>query len=131
MSDSYRSKLDRLVRNELDAADFAHVDHVGVAYEALVSHGFADAVQAVYAGIRAMAERAGAPGKANATITWAFMSLIAERMNTTRHANAEEFIVCNPDLCRADAIAPWYSPGRLRSELARKVALLPDRAPTA
>ena len=129
MPDSYRSKLDRLVRNELDPSDFAHVDHLGVAYEALAIHGYADAVQKVYAGIRAMAERAGAPEKANATITWAFMSLIAERMHTMRYANAEDFIARNPDLRRGDAIAQWYSPARLRSDLARTVALLPDRTP--
>lgn len=131
MPDSYRSKLERLVQNELDAADFAHRDHVGVAYEALASGDFPEAVQRVYAGIRAMAERAGIPERANATITWAFMSLIAERMNTTQHTNAEDFVARNPDLCRGDAIVPWYTLGRLRSDLARTVALLPDRMPTA
>ncbi|HHZ10515.1 MAG TPA: hypothetical protein GX405_17230 [Rhizobiales bacterium] len=129
MPDSYRSKLERLVRNELDAADFAHRDHVGVAYEALASGDFAEAVQRVHAGIRALAERAGVPEKANATITWAFMSLIAERMDRTQHANAEDFVARNPDLCRSDAIAPWYTTERLRSRLARRVALLPDRTP--
>lgn len=129
MADSYRSMLDRLIHNEIDVADFAHRDHVGVAYETLATHDFAEAVQLVYAGIKTMAERAGVPEKANATITWAFMSLIAERMFASRYANAEEFIARNPDLCRADALAPWYSLERIRSDLARSVALLPDRVP--
>ena len=131
MSDGYRSKLIKLVENELDPAEFAHRDHIGVAYEALASHDFGEAVHRVYAGIKALADRAGAPEKANATITWAFMSLIAERMNTTSHADAEDFIANNPDLCRADALAPWYSLERIRSDLARSVALLPDRTPVA
>lgn len=131
MPDGYRSKLLRLVANDLDPADFAHRDHVGVAYEALAEHDFPEAVQRIYAGIRAMAERGGAPQKANATITWAFMSLIAERMGTTQHDDAADFISKNPDLCHASAVARWYSPDRLHSDLARSVALLPDRAPSA
>lgn len=131
MPDTYREKLLKLVGNELDAGDFAHRDHVGVAYEALASHDFAEAVHTVFSGIKALAARAGAPEKANATITWAFMSLIAERMNTTPHTNAEDFLAGNPDLCQGNAIAEWYSPARLRSDLARTVALLPDRTPAA
>ena len=131
MPDVYRSKLLRLVANDIDPSEFTHRDHVGVAYEALAAHDFAEAVQRVYTGIRAMAARADVPQKANATITWAFMSLIAERMGTTQHTDAANFISMNPDLCHAGAVARWYSPERLGSDLARSVALLPDRAPSA
>ncbi len=127
---SYRAKLTKLLAGTLDPAGFSHLDHVGVAYEALARHDFFHAAAHVASGLQDVAGRAGAPEKFNATITWAFLSLIAERMATTDHLNAEEFISRNPDLAGGAALSPWYSQGRLKSAVARTVALLPDRTAT-
>lgn len=127
MTPDHGRTLRSLMDGTLAPADFGHRDHVGVAYEALRQGDFFDAACRVASGIRSLTERAGVPGKFNATITWAFLSLIAERMGTTEHTDAEDFIRRNPDLGNGSALSPWYSRARLTSDLARSVALLPDR----
>ena len=131
MTPDYRRMLRDLADGTLDPAGFSHRHHIGIAYEALRSGDFFDAAHKVAAGIRALTERAGMPDKFNATVTWAFLSLIAERMRTTSHADADDFIRRNPDLGSATALIPWYSKHRLASELARSVALLPDKPVSA
>ena len=126
MAPDYFGKLQRMVAGTLDPGEFGHLDHVGVAYEALARHEFYDAAGIIASGIRNLAERAGAPDKFHATITWAFLSLIAERMQTTEHDSAADFIRRNPDIGNGSALAPWYTDQRLKSDLARSIALLPD-----
>ena len=111
---------------EVDAASFRHRDHVAVAYEMLRTHEFMDVTASYTKTIRSIAAKAGVPEKFNATITVAFLSLIAERMSTTPHADCEDFIARNPDLLSKDLLANRYTPERLRSDLARAVFLLPD-----
>ncbi len=125
----YFDKLQQLRAGTLDPKDFAHSDHVGVAYEALARHDYVEAVGIISRGIRALAAAAGDASKFNATITVAFMSLIAERMQTSPHDNAADFLGRNADLTQPAALAPWYSRERIASPMARSIALLPDRVP--
>jgi len=111
---------------DIDVSAFGHMDHVGVAYEMLRTYDFLDASLKYSECINTLATRAGAGQKFNLTITLAFLSLIAERMNATRHDSFETFIQQNQDLLSADLLAKWYSPERLRSDLARDVFLMPD-----
>ena len=129
MTPDCSEKLDRLRAGTLDPAEFSHLDHIGVAYEAITRYDFLEAARIVADGIRHLAEAAGDPMKFNATITLAFMSVIAERMGQARYADAAAFIEDNPDLATRAALAPWYSAERLTSDLARSVLLLPDRVP--
>lgn len=122
----YLEKLLALRDGTLDPESFSHADHVGVAYEAIDRHEVFEAVAIVASGLRGVAERAEVPRKFNATITQAFMSLIAERMASGTYANAEAFIAANPDLQEKTVLSPWYSTDRLTSDLARQVPLLPD-----
>ena len=126
MNADYFGKLQRLISGTLDPVEFRHLDHIGVTYEALARHEFFDAAYRMSSALRALAERAGVPEKFNATMTWAYMSLIAERMRTTEHRNAAEFIDRNPDIASSAALEPWYSQHRLKSDLARSTVLLPD-----
>jgi hypothetical protein len=126
MSACYAALTRSFEARELDTSTFGHRDHVGVAYEMLRSGDFVD-VAARYADtIRFMATRAGAPDKFHVTITIAFLSLVAERMATTRHADFDDFIACNPDLLSKHVLQRWYSSERLGSDLARNVLLLPE-----
>ena len=59
------------------------------------------------------------------------MSLIAERMQTSPHDNAADFLRRNVDLTESAILAMWYSRERITSPMARSIALLPDRAPLA
>ncbi len=124
----HRKTLEGLVTGRLDPAGFRHRDHVGVAYEALSCTGYFEALHLVGGGIRGLARKGGDTSKFNATITQAFLSLIAERMSTTPHRDAEDFLERNPDLLQRDLLSPWYSRQRLGSPLARRIALLPDLA---
>ncbi len=111
---------------EIEPADFRHADHIRVAFEMLKSYDFVDASARYAANIRALALRAGAPGKFNATITFAFMSIIAERMSMGDHHGGDSFLAGNPDLMEKGLLDAWYSADRLNSDAARQMFLLPD-----
>ena len=120
--------LEAFLDNSLDPAGFKHRDHVAVAFEMLRQYDFLDA-SAKYAGcLRALTEKAGVPEKFNATVTMAFMSLIAERMNVAEYRDFEDFEAANGDLASIAVLNRWYSKDRMSSEAARKIFLLPDRA---
>lgn len=126
----YEEQLDQLIDGTLDNSTFKHVNHIGVAFEALQRERFFDAMATVANGITAAAQRAGAPEKFNATITMAYMSEIAERMEAKDYADADSFIAANPDLSSGSVLSR-YSNGRAVSAKARRIALLPDLAPAA
>ncbi len=126
MSSSTAQLLQSFEAGDLDPAAFRHLDHIAVAYEMLLQNNFIDASQKYAAGIRSLAEKAGAPGKFNTTITLAFLSLIAERMESNAHRNYDDFIARNPDLTARDVLTKHYSPDRLNSDSARKIFLMPD-----
>ncbi|CUH47423.1 hypothetical protein [Ruegeria atlantica] len=112
----------------IDNTTFGHAEHVQVAYDLLRKYDFIDAA-AIYAkGIRTLAVKAGAPDKFNLTITYAFMSLIAERLASSQSSTFEAFIAENPDLMAKTALSQWYPQERLNSALARRIFLLPDVA---
>jgi hypothetical protein len=121
----YQEMLVCFERGEIDPAGFRHVDHVGVAYEALTRYGFFRALQVYADGLMALVEKAGVPEKFNATVTFAYMSAIAERMQSVPARSAVDFIAANPELLSCEVLS-LYSPVRLKSDMARHVALLPD-----
>lgn len=112
----------------LDACDFGHREHVGVAFLALEDHDFFDATALFARGIRRAADAAGASEKFNATVTFFFMSLIAERRAGSDYEDSEAFLAANDDLLSEDLLGRWYSGDRLADPLAKRIALLPDRA---
>lgn len=128
MSDSYSAKLQAFENCEIDAGAFSHGDHVGVAYEMLRQRDFLDAA-AIYSNcIRTMANKVGADGLFNVTITLAFLSIIAERMTVRKYEDYIDFISENPDLLSKSVLKRWYSDQRLLSDRARRTFLLPDQA---
>ena len=128
MSKNYTELARAFESCDIDAGTFGHIDHVGVAYEMLRNDDFLNASVRYAECINTIATNAGASRKFNTTITLAFLSLIAERMEATRHDTFDDFIAQNPDLLSSDVLAKWYSPERLGSDLARTVFLMPDAA---
>lgn len=125
MSAPADSFLERFEALALSAADFGHADHVRAAFAMLERYDFTTAC-ARYAGvIKAMAARAGASDKFNATITFAFMSVIAERKAHAPDLDFETFIARNPDLLSKELLLRWYAKDRLTSPLARAQFVLP------
>lgn len=117
---------DAFEARELDPGGFRHRDHVVIAYELLRRYDFVTATARYADTIRELATKAGVPEKFNATITFAFMSLIAERKATTAYDGGEDFVARNGDLLSAGVLDQWYAPERLHSPLARRVFLLPN-----
>jgi hypothetical protein len=123
------SLLQNFESGQLDPATFSHRMHVEAALALIDQTDFLDAANRCQRAIRMLAERAGAPEKANVTITLAFLALIAERRASAPGAPWEEFLAANPDLLRKDVLAQWYAPQRLKAPLAQRSFLMPDRAP--
>jgi hypothetical protein len=121
--------LERFMRGELDAASFPHSEHVRMAFEMLRRYDFAESALHFSRSLRTMAKRAGKPQAFHQTVTIAFLSLIAERLESGPCEDFAAFAQDNPDLIDKGALARWYRPERLGSASARRTFLLPDRPP--
>ena len=121
--------LGRFLRGEIAAASFPHREHVRMAFEMLRHHDFAETVLHFSRALRSMARQAGKPQAFHQTVTIAFLSLIAERLDGGRWEDFGAFARDNPDLLDKGALARWYRPERLASERARRTFLLPEPAP--
>jgi hypothetical protein len=124
---NYLKLTDAFEAHEIDAASFHHGEHVAVAYQMLQKYKFSEAAYRYGENINTLAIKAGAPEKFNSTITYAFMSLVMEQMETTEHKGYEDFLSQNRDLLSKNLLSRWYSSNRLGSDLARKMFLLPDK----
>ena len=122
-------ELERFVRGEIAAAGFAHREHVRMAFEMLQRHDFAETVLHFSRALRTMAQRAGKPQAFHQTVTIAFLSLIAERLEAGRWGDFADFVRDNPDLLEKGLLARWYRPERLASAPARRTFLLPEPTP--
>jgi hypothetical protein len=123
--------LERFVRGEVDPAQFPHREHVRMAFEMLRRHDFAESVLHYSRALRTMTLKAGKPEAFHQTLTIAFLSLIAERMEGGDTVDFAAFAQANPDLLEKSAVARWYRPERLASGAARRTFLLPDSVPQA
>ncbi len=121
--------LGRFLRGEIPAAEFPHCEHVRMAFEMLKRHDFPETVLHYSRALRAMTERAGRPEAFHQTITIAFLSVIAERMETGGATDFAAFAQANPDLLAKSVLTRWYGADRLASAAARRTFLLPDPAP--
>lgn len=127
MTSSTAQLLKGFEAQTLDPAGFKHRDHIEAAFEMLRRYDFMEASAKYAASIRGIAEKAGVPEKFNATITTAFLSLIAERMESGRYDDFNAFEAANGDLASMAVLDRWYSKERLTSDTARRLFLLPDR----
>ena len=118
-------ELERFLRGEVDNTTFAHREHVRIGFELLRRCDFAETVYRFSTTLRGMAARAGRPEAFHQTITIAFLSLIAERMDCQPYADFESFALCNEDLLDKSALLRLYPSARLSSEAARRTFLLP------
>lgn len=116
----------------LPASAFHHRDHVRVAWLYLKAEPPLTALARFAEGLQHFAAIHGASGLYHETITWAYLLLIRERMEREGPgATWEEFAECNPDLLtwKPSILDRYYRPETLGSELARRVFVMPDRAP--
>jgi len=112
---------------ELSPAEFGHRQHVQVAFEMLHKYSYLDACARYANAIDTMTTNVGTAEKLNVTITFAFLSLIAERVHRNPKLDFEAFLAQNPDLLSKNSLDKWYSSDELRSDFARTHFLLPSR----
>ena len=120
--------LQRFVRGELEATQFPHREHVRMGFEMLRRHDFAETVFHFSSTLRAMSAKAGKPQAFHQTVTIAFLSLIAERMDSGDYADFDSFARANADLLGKSALSRWYRSERLATDAARRIFLLPEPA---
>ncbi|WP_425044505.1 hypothetical protein [Primorskyibacter sp. S87] len=125
---TYAEMANELIAGKLDPAGFSHRAHVAVAYEILTRHEVFEALALFAGGLQKLTEAAGVPEKFNATVTFAFISLIAARMEEQKYVDSEAFLTRNPDLLGKAVLAPYFGSEELVSNLARKVPLMPGMA---
>ena len=118
----------------LPAAAFDHRAHVQAGFTYLQRHGYAGALAAMAGALRRFAAHHGKAGLYHETITAAFLALIHERMaedlvemggDFTRKLVWETFAARHPDLFTKDLIGRYYSQDTLRSDIARRLFVLP------
>ena len=121
-------ELARFLRVEIVPSEFPHREHVHIAFEMLKRHDFPETALHFSRTLRAMAEKAGRPEAFHQTVTIAFLSLIAERMEGADAQDFAAFAQANPDLLDKTLLKRRYGAERLASAAARRTFLLPDLA---
>jgi hypothetical protein len=117
------------VDTTLPNGQFHHEQHVHVAWVFTRQYGMPAALGEFTAAIKRFADAKGATGLYHQTITWAFLLLIAERQARCQADTWEGFAAANADLLtwQPSVLERYYSSEVLKSDLARKVFLFPDR----
>ena len=118
-------ELARFVRGDLDPRSFPHREHVRMAFEMLRRHSFVETALHYSQALRTMTAKIGKPEVFHQTLTIAFLSLIAERMDTGGAQDFDSFAAANPDLMNKSAVTRCYRPERLALDAARRTFILP------
>lgn len=114
----------------LPAECFHHRDHVKLAWLYLQRHSVLETVQKFSEGIKRFAAAHGKSDLYHETITWAYVFLIHERRQRAGGEQSwETFAAANPDLMnwQTSILKSLYREETLRSELARRIFIFPDR----
>ncbi len=109
---------------------FHHRQHVRTAFLYVTHYPLMDGLLAFSAVLKRMAAARGKPQAYHETITWAYMFLIHERIARAGKKQCwDDFARDNSDLLewKDGALARYYCPETLASDLARKVFVFPDR----
>jgi hypothetical protein len=123
--------FDRFVDTTLPAGEFHHQQHVEVAWLFIQKFGMPAALREFSDAIKRFADAKGATGLYHETITWAFLLIIAERQARCGAVTWDDFAAANADLLvwKPSILERYYSSEVLKSDLARKVFVFPDRGP--
>ncbi len=118
--------LQRFESGDVDPHTFDHRAHIVTAVALLRRAPYLEAVERYVAAIKRLAAAAGVPHKFNMTVTIAFMSVIAERLEAAPAISEEDFVASNADLLAPNFLHRWYEPARLSSSAARRLFLMPQ-----
>lgn len=122
-------ELVRFVHGETDPSAFPHREHVRMAFEMLRRHDFAESVWLFSRALRTMTAKAGKPQAFNQTVTVAFLSLIAERLESGMPTDFAAFERDHPEMFDKALLARWYPRERLAADVTRRIFVLPEPSP--
>ena len=123
---------DAFEAGRLPDGEFAHADHVRVAWELLRRYPLGRALDEVTRGIRTLAEQRGANDLYHATITSFYVLAIADRMaRDDGDGSFARFAAANPELLGPSRafLLEHYSAETLDGDRARRQFVLPERLP--
>jgi len=121
--------LEQLETCTLPDDRFHHADHVRAAWLYLTRYPTLTAMDRFSQALRAYATSRGKPERYHETITWAYLLLINERIQSgERTTSWPDFADRNPDLLdwRKPILERYYRKETLDSALARRVFVMPD-----
>ncbi|HEY7617770.1 MAG TPA: hypothetical protein VH744_13275 [Terriglobales bacterium] len=122
--------IEQFENTTLHAECFHHADHVRAAFVYLSRCPVLEALHKFSTALKRFAAAKGKPQLYHENITWAYIFLIRERMARSGCAQTwQEFRRNNPELLQwKDGILhSYYSPETLKSDLARRIFVLPDK----
>lgn len=115
----------------LDPGTFGHREHVRLVWLHLHLQRLPllEAVQQQCGGLQRWTAALGVPGKYHATLTIAWVLLVADRMQCNDASTFEAFVEAHPDLLdsKGSALGCHYSKLVLHSPDARRHFVVPDR----
>lgn len=120
--------LERFLAGTLDPAGFTHADHVHLTYLLLSERPLPETMIALRDGLSHLAAAAGVPDKYHETITFAFATVMNERMARTETKTWEAFAAANPDLLtwgETSVLDRFYPKETLADPDARRTFRLP------
>lgn len=123
--------MDAFGAGTLSTDAFHHADHVRMAWVYVREFGLDGAARRFVDDLKRFAVAKGVPTLYHATITHAYLSLLAERAVLTPTDAWDAFAAAHPDLLRwkPGVLDGYYSAERLWSDAARAGFLMPDRQP--
>ena len=123
-----RDFADAFERCTLPNEGFHHRDHVRIAWIYLRDLPLLDALARFTTSLKRFAAANGRPELYHATITWAYLLLIHERMERKTADDFDSFARDNADLLtwKPSVLDGYYTRPTLDSDLARRTFLMPD-----
>ncbi len=123
--------INRFESGAVPETGFHHADHVRLAFAYLRRYPVLPALEKFSAALKEFAARHGKTQLYNETITCSYIFLIAERIarSSAEDLDWDHFAEQNADLLvwRNGILNRYYEDATLKSDLARRVFIFPDR----
>ncbi len=116
---------------ELPEGSITHEAHFRIAWLYMDRYPLSEATDRIIQGILKFDKAYAGGTKYHATITYAYIHIMADRMKKDKAHNWQEFLRTNPDLLHPvdQILCQYYSPDRLFSDEAKKSFIAPDVEP--
>ena len=124
------ARMQQFEASSLSNESFHHADHVKMAFLYLRKYPPLEALERFSSALARFAAVKGKANRYNETVTWAFLLLIRERLaQFDAPPDWDGFAARNGDLLswENNILKKYYRPETLKSELAKKTFLFPDR----